>query len=90
MTSSSLMRKVVLEGHRFGGKEALAEKIVDVLSPEPGQSGGAAKTLETATALATKLSSRAAKDAYQSNKLAMYHTPLLVLRERNEEVTSRL
>ncbi|UZJ55461.1 hypothetical protein CBS101457_004781 [Exobasidium rhododendri] len=90
MTSSSLLRKVVLEGHRFGGEEALAEKMVDVLSPKAGEAGGAAKTLETSTELAKKLSSRAAKDAYQSNKLAMYHTTLIMLREKNEIASGKL
>lgn len=76
------MRKVVLEGHRFGAKDALAEKMVDVISPAQGESGGAAKTLETATEFARNVAKKAGSDCYASNKLVMYATSLSILREK--------
>jgi enoyl-CoA hydratase/carnithine racemase len=82
MRSNILMRKVVLEGHRFGAKEALEQGMVDVVSPAQGESGGAAKTLETSTQLALKLAPKAGADSYQSNKLVMYTDPLAILREK--------
>jgi enoyl-CoA hydratase/carnithine racemase len=82
ITSNIVMRKIVLEGHRFGAPEALKEGIVDVISPEQGQSGGAAQTLQTSLELAKKVALKAGRDSYQSNKLVMYHQALVVLREK--------
>lgn len=79
------MRKVVLEGHRFGAKEALAERIVDIVSPSEGETGGAAKTLATSIDFANKIASKAGADAYQSNKLVMYALGLSILREKYVE-----
>lgn len=76
------MRKVVLEGHRFGAKEALAERIVDMVSPAAGETGGAAKTLETSVELAKKVALKAGADSYQSNKLVLYAPALATLREK--------
>lgn len=76
------MRKVVLEGHRFGAKEAMEERIIDVISPAQGEPGGSAKTLETATKLANKVAVKAGADAYGSNKLVMYARSLSILREK--------
>jgi enoyl-CoA hydratase/carnithine racemase len=76
------MRKVVLEGHRFGAKEALENGMVDVVSPAQGESGGAGKTLQTATELAHKLAPKAGADAYYSNKIVMYQSSLAILREK--------
>lgn len=55
----SVLRKIVLEGHRFSAQAALADGLVDATAP------GAESTLEQAIALAEKLRTRAAKDAYQ-------------------------
>lgn len=69
MTSNVLMRKVVLEGHRFGAKEALAERIIDIIAPAQGEQGGAKKTLEVATELAKRVAPKARADCYGSNKV---------------------
>ena len=82
MTSNILMRKVVLEGHRFGAKDALEEKMIDIISPTKGEEGGAGKTLQTSTELAKKVALKAGADAYQSNKLVMYASHLAILREK--------
>lgn len=82
MTSNILMRKVVLEGHRFGAKEAIAERIVDFVSPAEGETGGPAKTLATSTEFANKVALKAGADCYQSNKLVIYAFGLSILREK--------
>lgn len=63
------MRKVVLEGHRFGGDEALAHGLVDVLAPKKGEQGGPSATLQAATELAKKHAAKATKAAYGTNKV---------------------
>ena len=70
ITSPALMRKIILEGHRFAGPDLHAHHIVDVLSPAKGEQGGGAKTLETSIELAKKLAPKAAKDCYGSNKVS--------------------
>ncbi|PWN92692.1 ClpP/crotonase [Acaromyces ingoldii] len=90
MTSNVLMRKVVLEGHRFGAKEALAERIIDIIAPAQGEQGGAKKTLEVATELAKRVAPKARADCYGSNKLVMYFPYLEILRMKNEVATGRL
>lgn len=68
--SASLMRKIVLEGHRFGGEEALGYDLVDVLAPKKGEEGGPATTLKVAIELATKFAPKATKGAYGTNKVS--------------------
>lgn len=67
----NVMRKIVLEGHRFGAAEAFNERIIDVISPKPEEKvdNGPAKTLETSIELAIRLAPKAGKDAYGSNKV---------------------
>ena len=56
----SLQRKIVLEGHRFTAPEALEQGLIDATSK--GQQG----TLDVAVALADRLRSRCAKNAWQA------------------------
>ncbi|WFD20478.1 hypothetical protein MCAP1_002722 [Malassezia caprae] len=81
VTSSTLMRKIVLEGHRFPAKEALEAGLVDATAD--GQDG----TLRRAFELAEQVKSRAAKNAWQSIKelvnresLAMQFEPARVFK----------
>ncbi|KDN45591.1 ClpP/crotonase [Tilletiaria anomala UBC 951] len=86
--SAKTIRKVVLEGHRFDGKEALALSLVDHLAPAPApdpaadksDGGGAAKTLEAAVRLAASVRKLASKDAWGSNKDVLYAPYLAILR----------
>jgi Delta3-Delta2-enoyl-CoA isomerase len=89
---SNVMRKMVLEGHRFGAKEAQAERIIDIISPSADEKveSAPAKTLETAIEVAKSFAKKAGADAYQSNKLVIYAPYLATLRERNEDATARL
>ena len=68
--SSTLMRKIVLEGHRFPGSEALQAGLVDALAD--GQEG----TLRRAFELAGQVKSRAAKNAWQVNKELVHRESL--------------
>jgi len=84
------MRKIVLEGHRFSGSEALENGLVDFLAPAKGEKGSAKETLDAAIQLAEKVKVKAGKDAYQSNKVVLYRPFIKVLRRRNEESMSKL
>lgn len=61
-SSASLQRKIVLEGHRFTAAEAMQDGLVDATAE------GAEATFQAALALAEKLRSRCAKDAWQINR----------------------
>lgn len=83
------MRRIVLEGTRFGGPEALKLELVDHLAPAPATSaddksegGGAAETLQHAVELAKKVRKLAAKDCWGSNKLVMYAPYLEILKTK--------
>ncbi|CEH16130.1 3-HYDROXYACYL-COA DEHYDRATASE 1 [Ceraceosorus bombacis] len=88
--SPAVMRKMVLEGHRFTGQELKALEFVDELVPPPGGSGGPQQTLEGAVQLAHKVAPKATKDAYGSNKLVMYQPFLHILRQPNSDITGAL
>lgn len=62
VTDKVLQRKLMLEGHRFAGEEALRTGLVDQLADGPEA------VLNTAIELAMKLRSRSAKNAWQDNK----------------------
>jgi enoyl-CoA hydratase/carnithine racemase len=79
-----VMRKMVLEGHRFGAEEALSIGMVDLIEPkaqDADKKNGAAKTLEASLKMAKALSPKAGADAYQSNKLVMHAPFIATLRE---------
>lgn len=72
----TVMRKMVLEGHRFGAVEAHAERLVDVIAPRGDDvdvKNAPATTLEAAVQLAGKIAPKAAKDAIGSNKVRTAH-----------------
>ncbi|KAL4399021.1 delta(3)-delta(2)-enoyl-CoA isomerase [Malassezia pachydermatis] len=66
ISSKILQRKLILEGHRFSGKEALDFGMVDAVAD------GAEATLEAAIAMADNLRSRSIKNAWQMNKELIY------------------
>lgn len=63
--SPALQRKIVLEGHRFTATEALEHGLVDVTAQ------GTQGTLQAALALADKVRTRSAKNAWQINREAL-------------------
>ncbi|PKI82474.1 hypothetical protein MVES1_003440 [Malassezia vespertilionis] len=78
ISNPTVLRKVVLEGHRFPAKEAHAYGFVDIVA-----SGGSEGTLKAAIELATKLRSRCAKNAWGQNREIIRKDALVKLREND-------
>ena len=74
----SVYRKIILEGHRFGAKDAFAHGIVDVIADGPGYEGSEG-TLKKSIELATALRSRSAKNAWLVNRELLYKEQLETL-----------
>ena len=64
-SSPTLLRKIVLEGHRFTAKEAQEHGLVDATAQ------GTQGTLQAALALADRVRGRSAKNAWQINREAL-------------------
>ncbi|WFD37878.1 uncharacterized protein MJAP1_000825 [Malassezia japonica] len=71
----TVIRKIVLEGHRFSAKDAHAHGIVDVIANGPGYEGSEG-TLKKSIELATALRSRSAKNAWLVNRELLYKEQL--------------
>lgn len=76
----NILRKVVLEGHRFGAKEAHANGLVDFVADGSGYEGSEG-TLKMSIELAAKLRSRAAKNAWGENKVIMHRAEIAVVKQ---------
>lgn len=79
-----VMRKVVLEGHRFSAAEAQKEGFVDALGDSPKD------TLEKAVQLADKLKVKAKMNAWGSNKEVVYADAIRVCRMKHDDATAAL
>ncbi|WFD36962.1 hypothetical protein MCUN1_003854 [Malassezia cuniculi] len=69
--TNTVMRKIVLQGHRFTAKEANKDGLVDLVAEGPEYEGPAG-TLKKAIELATTLRSRVVKNAWGINKDVIY------------------
>lgn len=78
------MRKTVLEGHRWGAREALEAGIVDGLGESPKD------VLEKAKELAEKLKGKAKMGCWGTNKEVIYAGAIKVLRTTHDDATAAL
>ena len=76
--SNNIMKKIVLQGHRFAAKEALQDGLISDIAQGPGYEG-AEGTLKKSVELATALRSRVLKDAWGSNKEVIFRDLLPTL-----------
>ncbi|KIS68647.1 uncharacterized protein UMAG_03220 [Mycosarcoma maydis] len=84
ITDQRVMRKIVLEGHRFSAKEAFDEGFVDILSDSPQD------TLDKALELANKLKGKAKMNAWGSNKQVIYAQAIKIMRTSHDDATTAL
>lgn len=80
------LRKIVLEGHRFGAKDAHAHNLNDAIAEGPGYEG-AEGTLKKSIELAMALRSRSQKNAWLVNRELLYKDSLKVLNEKDVYVS---
>lgn len=83
----TVIRKIVLEGHRFGAKEALQHKLIDVIADGPGYEGSEG-TLKKSIELAMALRSRTLKNGYKVNRELMFKEQFVILNQPDKYVTS--
>lgn len=69
--SNNVLKKIVLQGHRFSAKEALSDGLISAIAEGPGYEGPAG-TLKMATELAFKLRSRVIMNAWGINKEVIF------------------
>ena len=81
---NNVMRKVVLEGHRFSAGEALRHGLVDFISEGEGYEGPEG-TLRRSVELAMQLRSRCAKNGFESNKRVIYKDLLAALNQPDRQ-----
>lgn len=81
--TSQTMRKLVLEGHRFTGEEALKDGLVDATADS------AEATLRVAMDMADKLRSRCAKNGWQVNK-ELIHRESLAMQFEPPRVSAKI
>ncbi|WFD43768.1 hypothetical protein MPSI1_002432 [Malassezia psittaci] len=74
----TVLRKIILEGHRFDAKDALQHKLIDVIAEGSGYEGSEG-TLKKSIELAKALRSRSVKNAWKVNREVIYREPLSVL-----------
>lgn len=83
----TVIRKIVLEGHRFGAKEALQHKLIDVIADGPGYEGSEG-TLKKSIELAMALRSRSLKNGYKVNRELMFKEQFTILNQPDKYVLS--
>lgn len=84
ISDQKTMRKIMLEGHRFGATEASEAGIVDGLGDSPQD------VLDKAMQLAEKLKLKARMNAWGSNKEVIYANAIRILRTSHDDATAAL
>ncbi|WFD02220.1 hypothetical protein MOBT1_000901 [Malassezia obtusa] len=74
----TVLRKIVLEGHRFNAKEAFQHKLIDVIADGEGYEGSEG-TLKKSIELAMALRSRCARNAWKVNRELLVKDQLNVM-----------
>ncbi|CBQ73617.1 conserved hypothetical protein [Sporisorium reilianum SRZ2] len=84
IADQKIMRKIVLEGHRFSAQEAYDAGFVDVLADSPKD------TLDKALELAARIKIKAKMNAWGSNKQVIYADAIKVVRQSNDDSNAQL